>query len=93
MSCEDCKFFFTDRFVDDGFCRRNPPVAAQNGDYSLWPRVRLTWICGEFVHRPWHPSVNEPDRNAPGYGAIVSFMRAAEGKPDNGKSQTQKTRR
>lgn len=82
MSCESCKFYFTDKYVKGGFCRRFPPVAAQNGDSALWPHVRAEWICGEWVETPWHPSRDEPDRNAPGYGTVLAFAKLSrkEGK-------------
>ena len=100
VACKNCKWFFTDKYTADGFCRRLPPVAAQNGDHALFPMVRDEWFCGEFAFMSWHPSHTEPDRNAPGYGAILSFVKASQAKNTatraatkarNGKTETTKS--
>jgi hypothetical protein len=78
--CSNCKWFFTDKYTEHGFCRRLPPVAAQDGDFALFPMVRNEWLCGEYAMMSWHPSHIEPDRNAPGYGAILSFVKASQAK-------------
>lgn len=80
VACKNCKWFTVDRYSDTGHCRRLPPTASQNGDHALFPIVRDEWFCGEFAVPSWHPSQGEPDRNAPGYGLILEFVKASQRK-------------
>ena len=57
MKCEDCRYFVIgesgyQREKGLGYCHRNPPQIANDGDgdgsYPAFPRVSKTEWCGEY---------------------------------------------
>lgn len=46
--CERCRFFDNGGELEfEGYCRRNPPLAAPEG-HAFWPLVDAIDWCGEF---------------------------------------------
>ena len=51
--CEKCKYVIseTDRHGDITYnCGRYPPVIINSSSPALFPRVKPTWVCGEFAY-------------------------------------------